>query len=291
MAANYDRDLLEGLEAIFKHLEKKHLVTNSMKENKKGILESLAETLTASKMNPRDLKDPVVQMRTMGAIMSKGLGFNNLEKKFTTALSGKNRKGKLTELDKSLLLVMTALKLKLKDKDFNLKPKQFADHLLDAYKQLVLKWHGGKKELDEAELTKTLSDAKTLKRDTPLQKSLEEIFDEQIHGGVNQLGEIPNLAVLTCFNLCLPLGRRELQVDPSSSSYVAREAAYNSDQEDYLGGEALMKTDDLAKGILDTLEIDPSPKSELNNDLEKIPAIRGPMTLSPNMPGKGGLPR
>ncbi len=74
-----DDKLKKGLEGIFEKLEKSGFTTQSMREQKENIIGSMSNLLSG-KLDAKDLEDPVVQMRAMGAMVCKALKLEHFEK-------------------------------------------------------------------------------------------------------------------------------------------------------------------------------------------------------------------
>lgn len=129
-------DLKEELNKIFESLQKKGLVTPSMAEQKDNIVGSLAQTL--KDIEPNDLKDPIVQMRMMGAMVCKGIGLHQFAKLFTDSLT-KDPTAEPTGKEKMLLSVLKALKMIDPENKLTNKPGSLAEKMIKELKELVMK--------------------------------------------------------------------------------------------------------------------------------------------------------
>ena len=279
MAAEIDPKLLKGLEKIFEKLIQCKLLPESMRANKKEIIESLAQTLSKSNFKAEDLTNPLTQMRVMGAMFCKHLGLKGMEEMFNKSLE-KNPTGKPTELDKLLLLVLYMLKLQDKDPKAKLEPESIATKLLNDFKKLVLK-PGTPKSKEDQELEEKIDNAKD-----GLTKTLRNMnagVDIRISGGLVSAIAAPTVCDPGLTNRCTP--------SPVAAGYMVSEITLRSEVFDYATFEARDKQANLALGgstisLMDVVSKSLAPALSSEKEMSSAMNYNSPRPSPFNIPGQ-----
>jgi len=262
--------LREALEKIFQHMEKNGLVTEGMKGQKDGLLESIANDLVEARANlsAEDVNTNInVQRKLMGMIAMKALGEKRLYKNFkenvAEPLDAKKQSDDLDEkLNLSLILIksidgmMKEFKKKNRkdDKDIteeelndaiDKQVKQFDKKAVDAFlTALVLKASIGKSPEEVEKMKKEKNDIMN-ELDKNLSDTLKNLYggdDPRIVGEVQTPILGPIMGNLFGFT-------NQTYSDPKSVALMIQAITYNAGVPDFLNLEVAAKNANKADGV------------------------------------------